>query len=266
MAPITEKLSLMSYDRPLREQIVVLKDRVVRGFNESHWREVGLLTDTYDIVARHPRLLRSLSFGDPDYEGSVIDVIKDIIEADPGNLAIFVEFVDQKCPETGGEFISSNDDGARRIVFSPSVFRVPVEKPEINLVSVMMPFEASLAPVYDTIRAACGSVGLACNRADDIWDDSTIIQDVFSLIFRSYIVVCDFTGKNPNVFYEAGIAHTLGKHVIPVTQNGEHIPFDLRHHRYATYLNNAEGRAVLQQELEGRLRGLATKKGQANWM
>ncbi|MHC4401745.1 MAG: hypothetical protein ACYTG0_18900 [Planctomycetota bacterium] len=67
------------------------------------------------------------------------------------------------------------------------------------------------------------------------------------------------------MFYEAGIAHTLGKHVIPITQNREHIPFDLRHHRYAQYLNNAEGREGLQKELEDRLNVLAKKKPLGNW-
>ena len=129
----------------------------------------------------------------------------------------------------------------------------------------MMPFDAPMRPVYDTIKAAAEATGFKCRRADDIWDDSTVIQDVFSLIFQSYIVVCDFTGKNANVFYEAGIAHTLGKHVIPITQNAEHIPFDLRHHRYAQYLNNAEGRDGLQQELENRLTVLRKKQSLVNW-
>lgn len=52
----------------------------------------------------------------------------------------------------------------------------------------------------------------------------------------------------------AGIAHTLGKHVIPITQNAEDIPFDLRHHRYIRYLNNDEGRGVSKREVASRLR------------
>lgn len=58
---------------------------------------------------------------------------------------------------------------------------------------------------------------------------------------------------NPNVFYEAGIAHTLGKHVIPITQVADHIPFDLRHHRYIHYLNNKEGLAKLGAEVASRV-------------
>ena len=78
------------------------------------------------------------------------------------------------------------------------------------------------------------------------------MQDVFSLIFQSFIVVCDFSNKNPNVFYEAGIAHTLGKHVVPIKQSEQDIPSDLQHHRYAKYLNNSEGLEALEQELYSR--------------
>ncbi|MDF3130864.1 hypothetical protein P0Y35_16755 [Kiritimatiellaeota bacterium B1221] len=129
----------------------------------------------------------------------------------------------------------------------------------------MMPFDSSFQTVYDTIRAAASNSTLDCKRVDDIWEDSTVIQDVFSLIFQSYIVVCDFTGKNPNVFYEAGIAHTLGKHVIPITQSAEHIPFDLRHHRYILYLNNTEGHQALQVELQKRIVNLAEKRHYNQW-
>jgi len=52
----------------------------------------------------------------------------------------------------------------------------------------------------------------------------------FSLIFRANVVGCDLTGKNPNVSYEAGIAHTLGKQVVPLWQSEADVPFDLRHH------------------------------------
>ena len=241
-----------------------MKNQVVQGFNESHWRELGAITEMLDAVSRHPRLLRSLSWGDDDYEGHVLKMLKDMIDARPENYPLMLDFISRTCPE-GGEFISSSDDGARRIVFSPSAFTVPAEKPDLNLISVMMPFTQALSSVYDTIKAAASAAGFQCLRADDIWDDSTVIQDVFSLIFRSYIVICDFSERNPNVFYEAGIAHTLGKHVVPITQSAEDIPFDLRHHRYALYLNNSEGRDKLRGELVARMRGLAEKKTHAPW-
>jgi len=136
----------------------------------------------------------------------------------------------------------------------PSVFTIPEhEKIESVLVSAMMPFDAGFTAVYDNIKAAAEKVRLRCRRADDIWENPAIIQDIVSLIDRSRVIICDCTGRNPNVFYEIGIAHTLGREVILITQNPEDIPFDLRHLRYVPYLNNAEGRQALCAALGARL-------------
>jgi hypothetical protein len=246
------------------KQIVALKNHIVAGFNDSHWRELGMLTNHLEEVEGHPRLLRSLSFGDDDYEGHVLSMLQRMVTADPDNLDVIAGYVRDKCPEAG-EFISSEDNSTRRIVFSPNVFRVPDAGVDHSLVSAMMPFSSGFSAVYSVIKSASSSAGLACKRADDIWDDSTVIQDIFSLIFQSYIVVCDFSGKNPNVFYEAGIAHALGKHVIPITQSADDMPFDLRHHRYIQYLNNSEGRGDLETKLLDRFKTLVSKRRALPW-
>jgi hypothetical protein len=84
----------------------------------------------------------------------------------------------------------------------PTVFQVPEhENIELTLASAMMPFDARFNAVYDSIRQAADNVGLRCRRADDIWENAQIIQDVVALIDRSRVVVCDCTDRNPNVFY-----------------------------------------------------------------
>lgn len=136
----------------------------------------------------------------------------------------------------------------------PTVFQIPEhENIEQNLASAMMPFDAGFAAVYDSIQQAAAAANLRCRRADDIWENAAIIQDVVALIDRSRVVICDCTGRNPNVFYEAGIAHTLGREVILITQSEQDIPFDLRHLRYVRYLNNVEGRATLTATLHARI-------------
>lgn len=117
----------------------------------------------------------------------------------------------------------------------------------------MMPFDAGFSPVYETLKATVEKVGLRCRRADEIWENPAIIQDIVSLIDRSRVVICDWTGRNPNVSYEIGIAHTLGREAILIAQNAVDIPFDLRHLRYLPYLNNAEGRQALCHSPEVRL-------------
>lgn len=140
---------------------------------------------------------------------------------------------------------------------SPTVFQIPEhESIEPTLVSAMMPFDSSFDSVYNSIREAANNSGVRCRRADDIWENPAIIQDVVSLIDRSRIVICDCTGRNPNVFYEAGIAHTLGRDVILITQSDHDIPFDLRHLRYVRYLNNGEGRGALKHSLQTRMQTL----------
>jgi hypothetical protein len=138
----------------------------------------------------------------------------------------------------------------------PRVFKIPAAAPDANLVYVMMPFAQAFNPVYEAIQRACTATRLQCDRADNVWQESEVIQDIFSLIYRSKIVICDFSNQNPNVFYEAGVAHTLGRHVVPIAQNANDIPFDLRHHRYIQYLNNAEGMTELSNRLGPRLRTL----------
>jgi len=136
----------------------------------------------------------------------------------------------------------------------PTVFQIPEhEDIEPVLASAMMPFDAGFNPVYDSIRQAADNAGLRCRRADDIWENAAIIQDVVALIDRSRVVVCDCSGRNPNVFYEVGIAHTLGREVILIAQSEHDVPFDLRHLRYIRYLDNAEGRAVLTEALQARM-------------
>jgi hypothetical protein len=137
----------------------------------------------------------------------------------------------------------------------PTVFQIlEHENIEPTLASAMMPFDAGFDDVYASIREAAENAGLRCRRADDIWENAAIIQDVVALIDRSRVVVCDCTGRNPNVFYEAGIAHTHGREVILITQNENDIPFDLRHLRYIRYLNNGEGRTALAQALQARMK------------
>lgn len=61
-----------------------------------------------------------------------------------------------------------NSPLARSITATPTVFAVRDLSIEEDLVSVMMPFDASFRPVYESIRGACTDVGLRCLRADDI--------------------------------------------------------------------------------------------------
>lgn len=237
----------------IRQRLLKLKKVISEKFNSSNWEELGLLLGCTQIVKSENRLFQSLYFGDDDYEGHVISVLEKIATKDQGLVEEIERYVASnfEIGETGVV------DG---IFCRPKVFSCQGIKQEDDLVAIMMPFSAEFAPVFDAIREGVASVGLRALRANDIWNDSTIIQDIFSLIAKSRIVVCDFSGKNPNVFYEAGIAHTLGRDVVPLAQCISDIPFDLKHHRALSYLPNTQGLKELSQGVASRIRTLCGGK------
>ncbi len=240
-------------------RLLALQDFVYPNFTRSDWIKLGYLTNCQEIVEEHPRLLRSLDFRDEDYEGNCLQVLAKIIDEGSGNALEIERYIaDKKTRLKNGvvhDFVSTvhPTEPTRVVTFAPDVFRLPDKPVETNRLSVMMPFDGKFSGTYAAIRAVCSRLHIECKRADDIWDNSILIQDVFDLIYTSRVVITDFTDRNPNVFYETGIAHTLGKIVIPITQAVGDIPFDLRHHRALTYLGNSEGLAKLERDLEKKL-------------
>lgn len=58
-----------------------------------------------------------------------------------------------------------------------------------------------------------------------------IIRDILHAIDRADVVVADLTDANPNVFYELGITHSLGRQCITILQPGQQLPFDTAAYR-----------------------------------
>lgn len=97
-----------------------------------------------------------------------------------------------------------------------------------------------------------------CERADNLWLHTQIIQTIVSLISQSQMIIADCSKKNANVFYEAGIAHAIGKDVILIAQSIDDIPFDLRHHAIIQYYPTPDGLADLSIKLTARIKQVAT--------
>ncbi len=72
--------------------ILALKRAMEASLDVSDWKELGYATDTADWITSHPRLLRSLQWGDSDYGGHVIDAIEYMLNQDPANLQVLLGF------------------------------------------------------------------------------------------------------------------------------------------------------------------------------
>lgn len=238
----------MEFPKELRLRLLKLKKVISTHFNESNWLELGLFVGCSDIIDGEYRLLQSLKFNDDDYDGHVVSVLNKIARKNSGLIDDIEKYVSSvySANEVGSDFVGG-------IMFEPKVFSVSGLARENDLVALMMPFAAEFDGVSDAVKRAAGFVGMRCARVSDIWENSTIIQDIFSLIYRARIVICDFSGRNANVFYEAGIAHTLGRDVVPIVQNPSDIPFDVQHHRFLKYLPNEQGLEELSASLAERI-------------
>ena len=115
---------------------------------------------------------------------------------------------------------------------------------------MVMPFQEKLKQVYeDHIRKVVQKLNISIARGDDFFTSSSIISDIWNAINSCEIVIADCTGRNPNVFYEIGIAHTLGKPVIFISQSKEDIPFDIQHIRYIIYEFTPRGMREFEEKL-----------------
>ncbi len=118
-------------------------------------------------------------------------------------------------------------------------------------VFVIMPFKEPFNTIYrDHIKPIAQKYGLAVKRGDDFFSTGSIMSEVWSAMFGSYIVIAECTGRNPNVFYELGMAHTLNKPGILITQSLDDIPFDIRHLRHIQYEYTPPSMTAFERNLE----------------
>ena len=117
---------------------------------------------------------------------------------------------------------------------------------------VLMPFSKAFEDAYEVaIRPACEAAGAYAERVDQQIFAGSIMERVYNQISKADLVVADMSERNPNVFYEVGYAHALGKTTILVTKTEDDIPFDLRQYPHIIYGGSL---SHLKVELERRVR------------
>ncbi len=149
--------------------------------------------------------------------------------------------------------------GPASLVVEPQ-FGAPDKLAQPIDVFVLMPFTKELKPVWeDHTKKVVEAMGMTIKRADDFFTAHSIMADVWNAICGSRAIIADCTGRNPNVFYEIGVAHAIGKPVILTTQNAQDVPFDLRHLRYIEYEYTPPGMRRFEANLTETLRPLTPK-------
>ena len=101
---------------------------------------------------------------------------------------------------------------------------------------VMMPFSAPFNVYYDNVYyPAIEEAGMSPVRADDLFRAGVIVADLWAMIQAAKVLLAELTTKNPNVFYELGLAHAIGKPIVLVSETMNDVPFDLQQLRVLLY-------------------------------
>jgi hypothetical protein len=121
---------------------------------------------------------------------------------------------------------------------------------------VIMPFAAELDFAHRVIKKTVEGYGIDYELANEIVLSRPIMDDVKMKIAEADLVIVDFTGKNPNVYYEAGLADACRKDWIVLSQASDDLTFDVRHIRSLRYANAMGADKKLAEDLSKALEAL----------
>lgn len=118
------------------------------------------------------------------------------------------------------------------------------------------------AEPYDTfyrevIQNQAKEAGFDVVRIDEKAGPGVIFQDIQREIEQAEIVIAEITPANPNVFYELGYAHALGKPTILLAQRDSELPFDFRSFRVVFYNDTIGGKTEVERSLRRHLEAIA---------
>lgn len=148
--------------------------------------------------------------------------------------------------------------GARAVLNTCTVARKLDGAAEVQVdrarVFCVMPFTEpwSHAVWTDFIEPAITAAGLNAKRGDTTLRTGNLIQNVWNEILESGCIIAELSAFNPNVYYELGMAHGLGRDAFVLVQQGTNLPADLKGSHYLEYDPNdlAAATRELQRQLE----------------
>lgn len=148
---------------------------------------------------------------------------------------------------------------------SPVVSKEPRVREFLDTCFVMMPFGTWFDRYYQEIYVpGIKDAGFEPVRADELFTTGSVVEQIWDQIEKSKLLLADLSGKNPNVFYELGLAHAAKKPVVFTASQVDDVPFDLRHLRVIIYEVREPGWACrLQKSVTDYLRNAAKDPGKS---
>ena len=140
------------------------------------------------------------------------------------------------------------------IVVSPIFGRPPTDHPRIapkkvQVLAIIPPSKTCEEHYTNSIKRLTYNLNIKCERTKDLFSNNSLLGKNWSALFHAQICIADCTGRDPNIFYALGIAHTIGKKCILISQSLEDIPVDLRQSPVIIYDQSPESLTQFEQTL-----------------
>lgn len=148
---------------------------------------------------------------------------------------------------------------------SPVISKEPRVREFLDTCFVMMPFGEWFDRYYAEIYVpAIKEAGFEPVRADELFTTGSVVEQIWEQIEKAKLLLADLSGKNPNVFYELGLAHAAKKPVVFTAGELDDVPFDLRHLRVIIYdIREPEWASRLRKSVADYLRNAAKEPGKS---
>ncbi|MDB2152480.1 hypothetical protein [Clostridium butyricum] len=150
----------------------------------------------------------------------------------------------------------------REFMFVNPVFKERDFKVDYDKVFIAMPFnDDKYNLIYNKyIKPILKKMYYEAIRVDEKTNPGDVMEFVWKEINESAFVIADASIANPNVLYEIGIAHTLGKEVIILTDSPDKVPFDIKKNRYLSYsIYDEKSIKEMKQKLESAIKIISSK-------
>ena len=131
---------------------------------------------------------------------------------------------------------------------------LPAEKEPGAYAFIAMPMDPEklvLEDVLTAIKAAARACGIHAERTDDVDTNERRTDRILASIRLAEYVIVDLTFSRPNVFFEAGYTHGIGKTPIYIARYKTKIPFDLNDYPVIFFKNHMRLEADLKKRFEG---------------
>jgi hypothetical protein len=135
---------------------------------------------------------------------------------------------------------------------------VSAGRPVSNDLFIVMPMLAAdpaLEDVVDAIKQSASSLGINAYRVDQLETSGKISDSIVEGLKSAAYIVVDLTHARPNVYWEAGFCHGLGKLPVYIARAGTNPEFDVKDYPVIYYSSMKQLREGLTKRLARQVSG-----------